>query len=491
MTHAATHKSTVTAASIHGVASKPHAWFRAIAQVVLILLLAYSTLGYSWFGTSTRADQYLHDLFNTYAGNWLYPDASEQITVLLLTDESVDHYQQGHWPARYDFHAQVLNTLLRHKPAAVFIDFLWLSQRPTAATNRVRDGDYLIHVLQRYKAAGIPVYLSYSPGVVGHLGKDLRGLVRYVSAQVDLDYTDFVYRRYPVNHGSQRTAAFRMAEDADPARFSPISDADMDIFWGTRPNRANQHWMAGDHPSPGMLQVLHSGYTGVSTPVPYTTTLYVRDLLNPRAQTNAIADQQARDLLQNRFVMYGGNLSGVQDLIFTPTRQLLPGVYLHAMALDNLLHWGKAYKSSNGTTWIARAWGHETLSLLFILPVALVFAFFSNAAALCPGFCTQSAGYQRLQTLANQHPLWMQRLCAVLVGLYLLICATIEFHYFGVSASSLAGYIAFIALGYFLDRLKLLDWMMNDARPTARSWANTIHQAAQSYLAHLKQRDLP
>src|SRR5690606_14201539 len=106
----------------------------------------------------------------------------QNITVLLLTDQAVDTHQGGHWPASYDFHGRVLNTMFRHRPAAVFIDFLWLSQRPKHVAEGPRDGDYLIKTLQRYQSSNIPVYLAGTPAVERNW-PELKGLVTYVGAQ--------------------------------------------------------------------------------------------------------------------------------------------------------------------------------------------------------------------------------------------------------------------------------------------------------------------
>lgn len=42
-------------------------------------------------------------------------------------------------------------------------------------------------------------------------------------------------------------------------------------------------------------------------------------------------------LLVDRYVFYGGNFAMADDLIEAPTHEPMPGVFLHAMALDNLL----------------------------------------------------------------------------------------------------------------------------------------------------------
>src|SRR5690606_37563123 len=242
------------------------------------------------------------------------------------------------------------------------------------------------------------------------------------------------------------------------------------IFWGTRVNLRNESWMAGDAPVADLLESLRSGYTGLRVPVPYTTTLYVRDLMNPRAETRAIADQQARALLENRFVLYGANLSGVNDLIVTPTRQILPGVYLHAMALDNLLHWGPNYKSANGTLWTAHAWWHQVWSLLIVLPIALIYAYLDNAPRAARCRLNKKRWRRKWLSRLQRHPAITSALVALSMAVWFLLWSIFEFRYFNVSVSTLAGYLGFIGLGFFLERLKLLDWVTAHAITPCLQW---------------------
>ncbi|MBP5858967.1 CHASE2 domain-containing protein [Marivibrio halodurans] len=59
-----------------------------------------------------------------------------------------------------------------------------------------------------------------------------------------------------------------------------------------------------------------------------------------------------RDDLRGRLVLYGGNLSQTPDLAFSPVQGPIPGVYVHAMALDNLLTMGpKGYATRLSEGW--------------------------------------------------------------------------------------------------------------------------------------------
>ncbi len=48
-------------------------------------------------------------------------------------------------------------------------------------------------------------------------------------------------------------------------------------------------------------------------------------------------------LLRDRLVMVGASITSTGDLVQSPVHGLIPGVYLHAMALDNLIYKGMDY----------------------------------------------------------------------------------------------------------------------------------------------------
>ncbi len=66
--------------------------------------------------------------------------------------------------------------------------------------------------------------------------------------------------------------------------------------------------------------------------------------------------------MDDRYVFYGGNFAMADDLITPPTHEPVPGVFLLAMALDNLIRHGEKYiriEAGSGlgavTTWLTLA----------------------------------------------------------------------------------------------------------------------------------------
>jgi len=63
----------------------------------------------------------------------------------------------------------------------------------------------------------------------------------------------------------------------------------------------------------------------------------------PLSLLTAASAEERRELLANRLVLVGASLSGIPDVYDSPVHGQVPGVVLHAMALDNLLRFGAGY----------------------------------------------------------------------------------------------------------------------------------------------------
>jgi predicted PurR-regulated permease PerM len=106
----------------------------------------------------------------------------------------------------------------------------------------------------------------------------------------------------------------------------------------------------------------------VKSPCPYNAVFPVVGLNNPD-------DQDVIKDATGRVIFYGGALQGAQDTFYTPVNELLPGVFVHAMAMDNLitLH-GRPYQNaiSLGGTPV----DGNLVQVLAVVPVALILALF-------------------------------------------------------------------------------------------------------------------
>ena len=72
---------------------------------------------------------------------------------------------------------------------------------------------------------------------------------------------------------------------------------------------------------------------------PYTDYVEADGLILPDDD----ADEALNALIKDRAVVYGADITALPDEITSPVQGVLPGLYAHAMAVDNLLSYGDAY----------------------------------------------------------------------------------------------------------------------------------------------------
>jgi hypothetical protein len=141
----------------------------------------------------------------------------------------------------------------------------------------------------------------------------------------------------------------------------------MQIFWGVNQNTKNSVWMDKGDSQDSALGMLVKGFSTMKYSQPYTTTVLVRDLLRPTNRTEQTAHADLKNHLFNKVVFYGADITGANDVIYTPTRQLRPGVYYHSMALDNLISFNGCYKSEKLKDKFKKKWGINDIGLHVII----------------------------------------------------------------------------------------------------------------------------
>ena len=433
-------------------------FFRVLIQSMILTMLALLVLNYSPFGSSDRADKYSQDLFNQFLGDWLYPDTHrDESLVLLLTDEVVETYQQGQWPARYDFHGRVLDTLLVDRPKAVFIDFIFLNKNKPGSA-------YLVKVLQRYAALNIPVYMAaVTPERLYSIWPELKGLVIPVSVDISFDSSDFVARHYNAEARNLTSAAFRIAKDLNIDVLNANLNRPMDIFWGTKNNPENSWINVLPGASDNLSDQLLEGFSNLNAHRPYSTTLFVKHLLNQRSTSEVQARVEAEKLIKNKIVFYGASLTGVQDQIFTPLRDILPGVYYHAMAFDNLLTWGEDYKSQDiMTPHYLPSMPRWLISFFVIFPVTVLLCVYhiSSKKLQITNMQSESA---KLNITHEKDDFFIGRdiinkgLLIITLLIWFLLCSWVEFSVFNLSVSSWIGYLEVISAGFIIEKIDAIE----------------------------------
>lgn len=303
--------------------------------------------------------------------------AAEKIGVILIDQPSLNNAGRT-WPPSYGFHAQMLSYLLPRQPKAVFLDLIFVDDRPDESLG------LLVEVLRAYQEEDIPVYAAAAnpaeyPG--RPIRKELQPFVQLVAGWTDRSERDGSVYDAVANekdHASMPAPAFAMYREAcrrgeQPACAADIFKDDARPLWVTWPHRQPDYPaifgpLAPGRPLPvkcgtqerppslhlGSLFQIFSPSTGVAYSCGPNLSLPAFDVMIE--SPNSLAAYV--DLFRDRYVFYGYQLEGLQDYVHpVTTTKPIGGVFLHAQALENLLAYDARYLSNEAMIrWITADW---------------------------------------------------------------------------------------------------------------------------------------
>ena len=300
----------------------------------------------------------------------------DQITVVMYDQQFLGQTGSA-WPISYQEHADWLLRLTSDpsaRPKAVMLDITFGQDRADATLPAFRQA--LCKVQNAYK---VPVFLAALPSpmtgkltVRTGLGPEPGSSEPACFTLVGVDYLpdalDGVAWEYPMTRHladgtwrpgppdarqepvppAYRSAAMAMAQDAAQIDLGK-EKAPMALVWGLKSAPQVDRPDSLSHCKPGAYDawryvpgVLRQLLAGPPTPIcPYHRTLSM-------AQLNELSEPALASYLAGRYVLVGANVPAYNDFANSPIHGLIPGVHLHAMALDNLLTYQGAYKQSTG-----------------------------------------------------------------------------------------------------------------------------------------------
>jgi CHASE2 domain-containing sensor protein len=352
--------------SICGIPGYWHLDIKKEASTFLLILLVYfvtnlffgDLLGLSQVSKWTSRTLFFQWIAPYYPNNE-NPGVSNDISVVLLTEADL-RKQQASWPVSYEFHADVLDSILERNPKSILIDIGFIDKfRPKNSL-----GD-LVDVLRRAKEKkGVEIFLAAPQASLESKASVLPELLKYgepVSVLVDSTRMGNRYILQDENGRDSAALAIYNSAHPDPDKIEPICSGEKAIFppmhiaWGEfRESKNNGPYQCNGcilHLSPPdrILKTILSNF-------PPTAENFFEEGFNnvirqtcPPHRTITIDyllhgnDSWLNENIKNHFIFYGVDLDMVDDSIMPPTHKKLPGIYVHAMALDNLLQFKNNY----------------------------------------------------------------------------------------------------------------------------------------------------
>ncbi|MFJ3482613.1 CHASE2 domain-containing protein [Pseudomonas sp. NPDC090202] len=341
---------------------------RAFPHALLFVLVLALLKAYDPFGLSSAGDQASASWLNRiFAG--FYPETGQKEIVVIEIDDDFLIRNDTYWPLPFDEQARLFKRLLAFKPGAVFVDLMYSHEH--SAAGQAQGSLLLANVFERFERQGIPLFLANTGQSRGAGGKvnTLETLAAFTRpAQVQWQGTG---DRYPlaVNtpSGVRETPALLLyrehcrqtgCPDLPADAVSAQAQAPISIQWGLTLS-PKQQWVGHTTPCKrddealdqrvrtpfsNMWTQIRQGFTWKSgdnglAPCRYHLTLPASSL----EVTDPDDRKLVSSLLEGRLVLVGANITSAGDYERSPVNGQVPGVFLHAMALDNLITYGMGY----------------------------------------------------------------------------------------------------------------------------------------------------
>ena len=335
------------------------------------------------FGFSDLTQRYTQDISNLLiTGPYLYPATGRGQVTVAVVDEATLHDLQMPWPWNYSAHARALDALLAYKPKAVVVDFLFVDSRPDDSLSE------LVEEIARYKKAGVPLY--FEGGIDLPFGEaPLRPELARTGVPIldpSIETYDGVVRQYPSSGrcfgraglapGQCLSLAPQVYKDIYPAHPLEPLNGEIELVWGTRTAPFNVTYNSRTSPLPcnddtSFWLRIYRAFFDKKTAVgrcPYNNYVPVEALMAGGY------DDDLPNLIPGHIVFYGGALQGAQDKSFSPVNGNQPNVFVHAMALDNLITF-EGRPEQNVMTLFGTIFSNEPAQVLAIVPIILILSF--------------------------------------------------------------------------------------------------------------------
>ncbi|MCC2956428.1 CHASE2 domain-containing protein [Massilia sp. IC2-477] len=364
-------------------------WRLLSIYVVLGLACAYLS---QWMPAAEGAKRVMTRIWGPILTDSYPTTGRDRITVMVIDDQDLAAYGEV-WPVPLGFHERRLRELLNYQPRAVFFDIIFLDDR--------KDPDLagFIDAACAARVAGVPVFVGSfgSAGLTASrteramldrrvevAGRQLPCIeAAYLNLRID-GYDQSVWEYdldVPATGGAGArpfpSPAARLYQ-LDHVLAPAVAAEPMALVWGTASDPRNLEWLNSDvRPGgPGAPCSASWHWTRLS-PIgkpsdplcPYQQQLPVRTL----KRVHGLDEDGLADAIRGKYVIYGTHLQSNADVILSPYHGRIPGPFLHAMALDNLLSFDGAPKTGGdfGQPW----WGLASLfTVLAVLVISAVIA---------------------------------------------------------------------------------------------------------------------
>ena len=297
-------------------------------------------------------------------------------TITVMTVDDVDLQSYGlSWPIPLDFYQRLIDRLVSFRPRAVFLDVLFLDDRDVRQVEKLRQSTC------KASDAGVPVFIATMARPDGALTGGNASVIPPSNVEASLfnaknsigkpcvvptlanitpDKLDQSQWQYPLTRNiesGRSSVALSMFCQFNTDQCPRDIDEPMALIWGTRASLTNEQTMmsrdaAGRvapicrsqwHPAetiPGVsVWQAVTGHSPALPLCPYHQVIPIRafQYLDRPVAGYGFSSSEMSASISGKIVLVGADLAASGDNVISPFHGRLPGVHVHAMALDNLI----------------------------------------------------------------------------------------------------------------------------------------------------------
>ncbi len=296
------------------------------------------------FHITTATDKASSDILNR-VNAVKYPDTGQNDVTVVFIDDAFLNSRNLHWPLSYAEQSVIFRQILRYKPKALFIDFLYTHDRSDSDDNVAP----LLNVFERYHAR-TPIYVP----LADETEFEPSTFFKHVTpVKVQWDGKEHYY---PPRVDGLPTPAFAIyqqhCEDAGESNCMELADEPPPVYvqWGAKLSALQDKLTDNTHCTDVESFAVTAGKVTLSEifwklvpswrqNCPYTTTIPASHLAARDKNDIAVLE----DAIAGKTIMVGALIQGARDEVYSPVHGLIAGVYLHAMAFDNLQTYQQGY----------------------------------------------------------------------------------------------------------------------------------------------------
>jgi hypothetical protein len=306
-----------------------------------------------------------------------YSKAGQQsISVVTIDDTDLKEYGLS-WPVPLDYYQRLLDGIVKRGPKAIFLDVLFLDNKPK------RETEALIGAACRATDAGVPFFLatyallSLSSDTERELfaARTKSGVpcvipVRPTITPDSLDQSQWAYPLRPRNADESH----RSADLPDSVALSMYcklyrhtcptkAEVPLALIWASKAAPTNAETMVVRDKQGNLAPVCRNAWNWWEvipgavlfrevTHMPMLPLCPYNQVIPVRAFKNyGFTAAQLDEELRGKVVLIGVDLKSIGDNLFSPLHGRLPGVHVHAMALDNLISFDGKYRENGDFEW--------------------------------------------------------------------------------------------------------------------------------------------